>query len=111
MSHLRTELGVAWHDFLRAGRPTARSRNSVEVERREQSARVGELAQNEAGEGVRVRVVLKRELGVHGQATWSGISSCVCAGPRWFAGKAELTGRPPGAARGSGRAGGNGSSR
>jgi hypothetical protein len=40
---------------------------------------------------------------VHGQATWPGISVCVCAGPRRFAGKVELTGRPHGAARENGR--------
>jgi hypothetical protein len=42
---------------------------------------------------------------VRGQVTWAGISACVRAGPRWFAGKAELTGRPHGAARGSRRVG------
>jgi hypothetical protein len=46
----------------------------------------------------------QRELGVRGQATWLGISACVRAGPRRFAGKAELTGRPHSAERGSGRA-------
>jgi hypothetical protein len=54
MSHLRTELGVAWRGFLRAGRPAAQPRNFGKVERREQSVREGELAQNKAGEGVRV---------------------------------------------------------
>jgi hypothetical protein len=42
--------------------------------------------------------------GVRGQATWPGISVCVRAGPRWVAGKTDLTGRSHGAARGSGRA-------
>jgi hypothetical protein len=37
---------------------------------------------------------------VRGQATWSGISTCVHAGPRQFAGKAELTRQPPPAQRG-----------
>jgi hypothetical protein len=32
--------------------------------------------------------------GVRGHATWPGISACVRADPRRFAGKAELTGRP-----------------
>jgi hypothetical protein len=41
---------------------------------------------------------------MHGQATWSGISVCVLAGPRQFAGKAELIRRSHGATRGSGRA-------
>jgi hypothetical protein len=41
--------------------------------------------------------------GVRGQATWPRISACVRAGPRRFAGKAELTGRSHGAARESGR--------
>jgi hypothetical protein len=40
---------------------------------------------------------------VHGQATRLGTSTCVRAGPRWFAGRAELTGWPHGAARGSER--------
>jgi hypothetical protein len=43
--------------------------------------------------------------GVHGQATWLGFSACVQTGPRWFTGKAELTGQSHGAERGSGRAG------
>jgi hypothetical protein len=38
-----------------------------------------------------VRAVLKRELGVRGQATWPGISTCMRAGPRRFMGKAEMT--------------------
>jgi hypothetical protein len=46
-----------------------------------------------------------KEAGVHGKATWPGISAYVRTGPRRFAGKAELTGRPHGAARGSERAG------
>jgi hypothetical protein len=50
-----------------------------------------------------VRAVLKRDLGVHGQTTWPRISACVRAGPRQFAGKAELTERPHDAARGSRR--------
>jgi hypothetical protein len=40
-----------------------------------------------------------------GQATLPGISVCVHAGPRRFMGKAKLTGRSHGAARGNGRAG------
>jgi hypothetical protein len=43
--------------------------------------------------------------GVHGQATWPGFSACVQTGPRWFTGKAELTGQSHGAERGSGRVG------
>jgi hypothetical protein len=43
--------------------------------------------------------------GVRGQATWSGISACVHAGPRRLAGKAELTGWSHGAVRESGCAG------
>jgi hypothetical protein len=43
---------------------------------------------------------------VRGQATWLGISACVCectrVGPRRGAGKAELTWRSHSAARGSG---------
>jgi hypothetical protein len=50
----------------------------------------------------------KKEAGMHGRATWLGISACVreCVrvGTRWGAGKAELTGQSHGAARGSGRA-------
>jgi hypothetical protein len=42
---------------------------------------------------------------VHGQATWSGISACVRAGPRRLAGKAELSGQSHGAVRESGCAG------
>jgi hypothetical protein len=45
--------------------------------------------------------------GVRGQAMWPGILACVRAGPRRFAGKPELTGRPHGAARGSERVEGN----
>jgi hypothetical protein len=71
VSHLGTELGVAWHGFRRAGWPTRRARNFGEHERREQNTREGELAQNEAGEKERVWVVLKRELGVCGQVKWS----------------------------------------
>jgi hypothetical protein len=41
--------------------------------------------------------VLKREMG-RGRATWPGIPTsvreCARAGPRWVAGKAELTGGP-----------------
>jgi hypothetical protein len=37
--------------------------------------------------------------GVRGQAMRPGISACVRAGPRWFAGKAELTGRSHRSAR------------
>jgi hypothetical protein len=44
--------------------------------------------------------------GVRGQATWPGFSACVCAGPRRFAGKTELTGRSHGVERGSRCAGG-----
>jgi hypothetical protein len=40
-----------------------------------------------------------------GQATWMGISACVRAGPRWIAGKEELTERSHDTAGGSGRAG------
>jgi hypothetical protein len=36
---------------------------------------------------------------VRGQATWVGISACMRAGPRRFAGKAELIGRPHDAER------------
>jgi hypothetical protein len=42
---------------------------------------------------------------VRGQATWPRILACMRAGPRWFAGKAELTRQPHGAARGRRRAG------
>jgi hypothetical protein len=42
---------------------------------------------------------------VRGQATWPGFSAGVSAGPRWFAGKAELIERSHGAERGSGRVG------
>jgi hypothetical protein len=42
-------------------------RVSDEAERRGQSAREGELARNGAGKRVRVRAVLKRELGA-----WAG---------------------------------------
>jgi hypothetical protein len=35
--------------------------------------------------------------GARGQAMWPGFSSGVCAGQRWFAGKAELTGQTHGA--------------
>jgi hypothetical protein len=38
-------------------------------------------------------------VGVRGQSTWPEFSACVRAGPRRFVGKAELTGRPHGAAR------------
>jgi hypothetical protein len=47
----------------------------------------------------------QKRAGVHGQATWLGFSACVQTGPRWFTGKAELTGQSHGAERGSGRAG------
>jgi hypothetical protein len=41
---------------------------------------------------------------VRGRATWPGIPACVCAsGPRWIAGKTELTRGSHGAARESGR--------
>jgi hypothetical protein len=40
---------------------------------------------------------------VRGHATWPGIPVCVRAGPRWFAGKAELIGRPHGTQRGRAR--------
>jgi hypothetical protein len=62
MSHLGMELGVAWRGSWRTGRSAPRLRNSGEVELREQSAREGELARNEAWERVRVQAVLKREL-------------------------------------------------
>jgi hypothetical protein len=69
---------VAWRGLWRAGRSTTRPRDSGEAERREQSTREGELARNEAGERVRVRAVLKRELGCvsrrHGRGSW-----CACA--------------------------------
>jgi hypothetical protein len=46
--------------------------------------------------------MLKRELG-RGRATWPGIPAnvreCTRAGPRWVAGKAELTGGSHGVAR------------
>jgi hypothetical protein len=76
MSHLGTELGVAWRGFWRAGRSAARSLNSGEAERREQSAREGELVRNESGEGV--RAVLKRELGCVGRQRGRG-SRRACA--------------------------------
>jgi hypothetical protein len=41
---------------------------------------------------------------VCGQATWSGFLACVRAGTRRFTGKADLTGRPHGAARENGLA-------
>jgi hypothetical protein len=41
---------------------------------------------------------------VRGQAIWLGFSACMRAGPRRFAGKAELIGRPHGAARENGHA-------
>jgi hypothetical protein len=44
---------------------------------------------------------LKRELGCVGRRRGWG-SRRACAGPRWFTGKAELTGRFHGVARGSG---------
>jgi hypothetical protein len=99
MSYLVTELGAAWRGFWRVGWPAQRAWNSGEAEWREQSAREGEIARNGAGERVRVRAGLKRELGVHGQTTWLGISACVRAGPRRIAGKAKLTGRSHGAER------------
>jgi hypothetical protein len=40
---------------------------------------------------------------VRGQAMWLEFSACVRAGPRWFAGKAELTGWPHSAAMENGR--------
>jgi hypothetical protein len=40
---------------------------------------------------------------VRWQATWLEFSACVRAGPRWFAGKAELTGWPHSAAMENGR--------
>jgi hypothetical protein len=56
---------------------------------------------------VRVRAVLKRELGC-GRVTWPGIPAnvreCARAGPRWVAGKAELTGGSHVTTRESGRA-------
>jgi hypothetical protein len=51
-----------------------------------------------------VWVVLKRELGCVGRRRGWG-SRRACAGPWWFAGKEELTGRSHDAERGSGRAG------
>jgi hypothetical protein len=78
MSHLRTELGVAWRDLWRVGWPARRERNSSEAERREQCAREDELAQNEVGERVRVRAVLKRELGCVGRRRGRE-SRCACA--------------------------------
>jgi hypothetical protein len=45
-------------------------------------------------------------VGARGQAMWPGFSACVRAGPRRFAGKAELTGRSHSAERGSGVRGG-----
>jgi hypothetical protein len=71
----------------------------------EQSAREGELARNETGERERVWEVLKRELGVRGQAAWLGFSAGVRAGPRRFVGKAELTERSHSAERRSGHVG------
>jgi hypothetical protein len=50
MSYLGTELGAAWCGFWRIGWPARRAWNSGEAERREQSAREGELARNGAGE-------------------------------------------------------------
>jgi hypothetical protein len=52
-----------------------------------------------------VRAGLKRELGCVGRRHGRG-SRHARAGPQWFMGKAELTGRSHGAARGSGRTGG-----
>jgi hypothetical protein len=51
-----------------------------------------------------VRAVVKRELGRVGQAMWPGFLACVRAGPRRFAVKAELTGRPHDTVRGDRRA-------
>jgi hypothetical protein len=48
----------------------------------------------------------QKGVGARGQATWPGFLACVRAGPRQFAGKAELTGRSHGAERGSGVCGG-----
>jgi hypothetical protein len=47
--------------------------------------------QNEAEEGERVWVVLKRSLG-EWKATWPGFLACVRSGPRRFTGKVDLTG-------------------
>jgi hypothetical protein len=63
---------VAWRGLWRAGRSAARPRDSGKAERREQSAREGELARNEAGERVRVRAVLKQELGCMGRRRGRG---------------------------------------
>jgi hypothetical protein len=72
VSYLRTVLGTTRRDFWRAGRSAEWPQNSGERERREQSAREGELARNGAGERVRVRAVLKRELGCVGRRRGSG---------------------------------------
>jgi hypothetical protein len=48
--------------------------------------------------------------GVRGQATWPRMSTCVCAGPRRFVGKVELTERSHDAVRERGGARRNGSS-
>jgi hypothetical protein len=57
-------------DFWRARRSVEWPQNSGE--RREQSAREGELARNGAGERVRMHAVLKRELGCVGRRRGSG---------------------------------------
>jgi hypothetical protein len=74
---------VAWRDFWRAGRPTARPRISGEHERRWQSAREGASVWNEAGERERVQARVKKELGrVDERRGWS---------PRWTRGCGSTT--------------------
>jgi hypothetical protein len=94
---------VSWRGFRRARWPPRRARNSSKRERREQSAREGELARNEVGDRERVWLVLKRELGCVGRRRDRGTRRA-CAGSQRFAGKAELTARSHGAERGSGHA-------
>jgi hypothetical protein len=77
-SHLEAKLGVAWRGSWWIGWPARRARNSGEAERRDQSAREGELARNGAGERVQVRAVLKRELGCVGRRRGRG-SQRACA--------------------------------
>jgi hypothetical protein len=71
-------LRAAWRNFWWPGRSASWPTNSGECERREQSAREGELARNEEGERVRVRAVLKRDLGCMGRRRgWGSRCGCV----------------------------------
>jgi hypothetical protein len=78
-------------------------RNSCEAERREQSTREGELARNEAGERVRVRV---RRCSKGSWGAWAGdVDGDLGVRARWSTvvhGEGELIGRSHGTARGAG---------